>query len=228
MFSRSSTTTRFTPFHQYLLRRNHQQQQQHQYPTLFQNQHQLLIQSFRFFSQADKGVPHAWVDGELRPEYSSKNDRRKLNPATMAHFVQAKIQNDRRDHGLPEVVDWEAFAEGAVYIPTKSGPLWCGADDPRTQKFVARKEKLKRKPGQVSRKDPGEDQAIKLEDHPLRPYYSEPCDINDPMSIADGLYKAGRIKSYDVKHTASRIQYKQRNPIVSIMGFHKNFFRGGV
>lgn len=218
MFSRS---TRF-PLVQHLLRRQQQCSSSSLnffLPTSSASQNQLsLVQSFRFFSQADKGVPHAWVDGELRPEYSSKNDRRKLNPATMAHFVQAKIQNDRRDHGLPEVVDWEAFAECAVYIPTKSGPLWCGADDPRTQKFVARKEKLKRKPGQVSRKNPGEDQAIKLEDHPLRPYYSEPCDINDPMSVADGLYKAGRIKSYDVKHTASRIQYKQRNPIVSIMG----------
>jgi translation initiation factor IF-2 len=136
----------------------------------------------------------------------------------MAHFVQAKIQNDRRDHGLPEVVDWEAFAEGAVYIPTKSGPVWCGTDDPRTQKFMARKDKLKEKPFQIARRDPGEDPAVKLEDHPLRPYFSEPCDINDPMTIADGLYKAGRIKSYDVKHAAARIQYKSRPPIVSIMG----------
>jgi translation initiation factor IF-2 len=174
--------------------------------------------ALRRHSQADRGTPKAWIDGELRPEYSSKHDRKKLNPATMPHHFQAKIQNDRREMGLPEVVDWVLFAEGAVYIPTRSGPLWCGSDDPRVEMFTKRKEKHKVKPLQIARKAPGDDPTKLLEDHHLRPYFSEPSDINDPMSVADGLYKAGRIKSFDVKHTAARLSYKARPPIVSIMG----------
>ena len=169
-------------------------------------------------STADAGNAHAWVDGELRPEYSTKNDRKKLNPATMAHFVQAKIQNERRDMGLPEITNWEEFAEHALFIPTKSGPLWCGADDPRTQQFVRRKEKHKVNPLQVARKDPGDDAMVKLEDHPLRPYFSEPSDLHDPLSVATGLYKAGMIKSFDVKYTASRIAFVDRPPVVTVMG----------
>lgn len=64
--------------------------------------------------------------------------------------------------GLGEVVDWYEFAQDAVYIPTRSGPLWVGKDDPRAIKLVRRQAKMKRQPLQLDRPKPGPDKAKKL------------------------------------------------------------------
>ncbi len=94
------------------------------------------------------------VEGEPVDRYTSKNNFKKLNPATMPHFVKAKIQQDRRDLGLSEVVDWDEFAKDAIFVPSRSGAMWVGKDDPRCARFVARREKMKEKPLQMPRKNP--------------------------------------------------------------------------
>ena len=127
----------------------------------------LALASIRCHSQAQKGAAVPFVEGELQVRYSSKQSYKKLNAETMQHFVKAKIQNDRREIGLPEVDDWHAFAEGAVFIPTKSGALWVGEDDPRCKKFVTRKAKMDMKPGQLARRAPGPDPAVTLSRPPF-------------------------------------------------------------
>eukprot|EP00796_Vickermania_ingenoplastis_P008541 gene8541-5988_t len=175
--------------------------------------------SCRFQSQSSRGQPGPqWHDGELDPRYSSESNMRKLNPDTMAHYVKATIQNDRREMGLGEIFDWAEFAKDAVYIPTRSGPLWVGNDDPRAAKYMRRKEKMKVKPLQKARPKPGPDPAKSLEDHPLREYFTTATNLSDPLSVANNLHRAGRIREYDIKHTAAHIHYAPRPPIVSIMG----------
>jgi translation initiation factor IF-2 len=143
---------------------------------------------------------------------------RQLHADTMPHYVKATIQKDRREMGLGEVFDWVEFAKDAVYIPTRSGALWVGSDDPRAAKFMRRKEKMKRQPLQRTRPKPGPDPAKALEDHPLREYFTTATNLHDPLSVATGLHRAGRIREYDIKHTAAKIEYTARPPIVSIMG----------
>ncbi|KPI89412.1 putative Translation initiation factor IF-2 [Leptomonas seymouri] len=170
-------------------------------------------------SQSSRGKPSMqWQDGVVDPRYSSEGNMRQLNPDTMPHYVKATIQKDRREMGLGEVFDWAEFAKDAIYIPTRSGPLWVGSDDPRASKFVRRKEKMKRKPLQRTRPKPGPDPAKALEDHPLREYFTTATNLHDPLSVATGLHRAGRIREYDIKHTAAKIEYTARPPIVSIMG----------
>ncbi|TPP46959.1 Elongation factor Tu GTP binding domain family protein [Leishmania donovani] len=173
----------------------------------------------RYQSQSSRVRPSLqWQDGQVDPRFSSEGNMRRLNPETMPHFVKATIQKDRREMGLGEVFDWVEFAKDAIYIPTRSGPLWVGSDDPRASKFVRRREKMKRQPLQRTRQKPGTDQAKALEDHPLREYFTTPSNLHDPMSVATGLHRAGMIREYDIKHTASKIEYLPRPPIVSIMG----------
>lgn len=193
------------------------------YNPSFRLQKQGVITCFyhqeRNQSQSSRGQPGPqWQDGEVDPRYSSAANMKKLNPATMAHYVKATIQNDRREMGLGEVYDWEEFAKDAVYIPTRSGPLWVGCDDPRASKFVRRREKLKVNPMQKARPKPGPDPATALEDHPLREFFTTKTNLNDPLSVANNLHRAGRIKEFDIKHTAARINYVPRPPIVTIMG----------
>lgn len=155
----------------------------------------------------------------MDPRYASApTNMRQLNADTMAHYVRATIQNDRREMGLGEVSDWHEFAKDAIYIPTRSGPLWVGSDDPRAAKFVRRREKLKVSPMQKARRKPGPDPAKALEDHPLREYFTTSTNLNDPLSVANNLHRAGRIKEFDIKHTAAHIQYETRPPVVTIMG----------
>lgn len=143
---------------------------------------------------------------------------RRLNAETMPHYVKATIQKDRREMGLGEVFDWAEFAKDAIYIPTRAGPLWVGTDDPRAAKFVRRREKMKIKPLQRARPKTGADQAKQLEDHPLREFFTTSINVQDPLSVATGLHRAGMIREYDIKHTAAKISYQPRPPIVSIMG----------
>lgn len=179
--------------------------------TLF---HQKCLQS-----QSSRGQPGPqWQDGVVDPRYSSESNMRKLNPDTMAHYVKATIQNDRREMGLGEIYDWHDFAKDAIYIPTRSGPLWVGSDDPRAVKFVRRREKLKSNPMQKSRPKPGPDPAVSLQDHPLREYFTTATNLNDPLSVSTNLHRAGRIRELDVKYTAAQIKHTPRPPIVTIMG----------
>jgi translation initiation factor IF-2 len=179
----------------------------------------LGVVAVRHHSMADHGKAHRnFVDGEVKEGHTSKNNRRKLNPATMAHYVKANIQESRREQGLTEITDWSLFAESAVYIPSQAGALWVGEDDPRAQKYMTRRDKLREKPGQVKRFQPSEDTAVALESHPLRAYFSTPVDLKDPLSISEGLYKTGQIKEYDVKFNASKLKWVERPPIVTIMG----------
>lgn len=179
----------------------------------------LIIHQRRLQSQSSRGQPGPqWQDGVVDPRYSSEGNIRKLNPDTMAHYVKATIQNDRREMGLGEIYDWNEFAKDAIYIPTRSGPLWVGSDDPRAAKFVRRREKLKVNPMQKSRPKPGPDPAVSLQDHPLREYFTTTTNLNDPLSVANNLHRAGRIRELDIKHTAAHIQYFPRPPVVTIMG----------
>ncbi|KAG5501719.1 hypothetical protein JIQ42_05570 [Leishmania sp. Namibia] len=178
-----------------------------------------LRTALRHQSQSSRVRPSLqWQDGQLDPRFSSEGNMRRLNAETMPHFVKATIQKDRREMGLGEVFDWVEFAKEAIYIPTRSGPLWVGSDDPRASKFVRRREKMKRQPLQRTRKKPTADQAKALEDHPLREFFTTPSNLHDPMSVATGLHRAGLIREYDIKHTASKVEYVPRPPIVSIMG----------
>lgn len=173
----------------------------------------------RYQSQSStKSTGLRWEDGVVDPRYSSEGNMRKLNPDTMAHYVKANIQNDRREMGLGEVVDWNDFAKDAIYIPTRSGPLWVGSDDPRASRFMRRKSKMEKQPLQKTRKKPGPDTARLLESHPLREYFTTETNLNDPLSVANNLHRAGIIREYDIKHTAAKISYHPRPPIVSIMG----------
>ena len=160
-----------------------------------------------------------FVEGEVQHAHRGGNrNAKKLDPDNIPHFVKCSILNDRREMGLTEVDDWRAFAEDAIYIPTRGGPLWVGPDDPRAEKLMKRKEKLLVKPGQVTRKMPKSDPAKDLENHPLRRFFTTPTNLSDPMSIATGLHQTGAIKSTDVKFTAGKIAYESRPPIVTIMG----------
>lgn len=188
-------------------------------PLLFKCYSSFVVHQRRLQSQSSRGQPGPqWQDGVLDPRYSSEGNMRKLNPDTMAHYVKATIQNDRREMGLGEIYDWHEFAKDAIYIPTRSGPLWVGSDDPRAAKFVRRREKMKVKPMQKSRPKPGPDPAVSLQDHPLREYFTTTTNLNDPLSVANNLHRAGRIRELDIKHTAAHIQYVPRPPVVTIMG----------
>ena len=134
------------------------------------------------------------IEGDVVDRYTSKNNFKKLNPATMPHYVKAKIQQDRRDLGLSEVTDWEEFAKDSVFIPSRAGALWVGPDDPRCVRFVTRREKHKVNPLQIPRRQPAEDMAEELENHPLRGWFVTPVNFNNPLSIAEGVYKSGGIK----------------------------------
>ena len=169
---------------------------------------------------ASKGMSagQQWVEGNVLSEFTTANNRRKLNPAKIAKHVKAQIQNDRREMGLAEVLDWEDFCEGAMSLPTSSGYQWCGGDDPRVAKYMARMAKHKKNPSQVARPRPKSDPVHKIAEHPLRKFFSTSTDLRDPMMVAEGLYKIGRIREHDVKFTAAKIEYVPRPPIVSIMG----------
>ncbi|KAK7198568.1 translation initiation factor IF-2 [Novymonas esmeraldas] len=173
----------------------------------------------RHQSQSSRVRPSVqWQDGVVDPRFSSEGNARRLNAETMPHFVKATIQKDRREMGLGEVFDWVEFAKDAIYIPTRAGPLWVGSDDPRAAKFVRRREKMKQQPLQRTRPKPGPDQAKALEDHPLREYFTTPSNLQDPLSVATGLHRAGLLREYEIKHAASKVEHAQRPPIVSIMG----------
>jgi small GTP-binding protein len=172
----------------------------------------------RLQSTAGRGMPQPFMNGEVKEDAQHETYRKKLNAATMPHYVRAKIQQERRDIGLPEVDDWDAFCEHAVYLPTKAGPVWVGRDDPRCEKLMRRQAKMKERPAQVARAKPVRDPAKDLEAHPMREYFSTPSDFMNPITIADGLSKAGMIKAHDVKHMATQLTWKPRPPIVTIMG----------
>ncbi|ESL08202.1 translation initiation factor IF-2 [Trypanosoma rangeli SC58] len=173
----------------------------------------------RWQSQSSRGQPGLhWDEGVVDPRYSSEGNMRRFNPDTVAHYVKATIQNDRREMGLGEVYDWNEFAKDAVYIPTRSGPLWVGSDDPRCAKFMRRREKMRKTPQQKARPKPGPDPAKQLEDHPLREFFTTATNLRDPLSTANNLHRAGLIREYDIKHVAAKIRYVPRPPIVSIMG----------
>ena len=157
-------------------------------------------------------------EGIIDPRYSASQNWKKFNADTAAHYVKATIQNDRREMGLSPVVDWKDFGEEAIAIPTKRGELWIGADDPRCAKFIKRREKMKQNVGQIPRKQPSVDPAKAVQDHPFRQFFVSPITLTDPMSVSDGLYRAGMVKEYDVKFTAGKINYVSRPPVVSIMG----------
>ncbi|EPY34443.1 translation initiation factor IF-2 [Angomonas deanei] len=179
---------------------------------------QAVLTPRRYQSQSSVRTGLPFDDGEVDPRHTTAKNMRKLNPETMPHYVRSAIQNDRREMGLGEVVDWSEFAQDAIYIPTRSGPLWVGKDDPRAQRLVRRKEKMKKQPLQKSRRKPGPDMAKELENHPLREYFTTATNLQDPLSVANNLHRAGLLKEYDIKHTASRINYVPRPPVVSIMG----------
>eukprot|EP00758_Cryptobia_borreli_P003218 Tbor_TRINITY_DN3616_c0_g1::TRINITY_DN3616_c0_g1_i1::g.257::m.257/K02519/infB, MTIF2; translation initiation factor IF-2 len=183
-------------------------------PTCASQQHQRRHQSQSYHHHQ---VP--FKEGEIQDGMRGgvKNARR-LDPENIPHFIKCTIQNDRREMGLTEVDDWKSFAEGAVYLPTRAGALWVGPDDPRCAKLIRRKEKLSEKPGQILRSVPKSDPMKELEKHPLRRYFTTETNLNDPLSTANGLHQAGMIKSTDVKFSASKIEYKPRPPIVTIMG----------
>nr|CCC91433.1 putative translation initiation factor IF-2 [Trypanosoma congolense IL3000] len=173
----------------------------------------------RWQSQSSRGQPGVqWQDGVVDPRYSSAGNMRRFNPDTAAHYVKATIQNDRREMGLGEVHDWHEFAKDAVYIPTRSGPLWVGSDDPRCAKFMRRRAKMQKTPQQKARPKPGPDPAKALEDHPLREYFTTETNLRDPLSTANNLHRAGLIREYDIKFTAAKVKYVARPPVVSIMG----------
>ncbi|CBH12421.1 translation initiation factor IF-2, putative [Trypanosoma brucei gambiense DAL972] len=175
--------------------------------------------SRRWQSQSSRGQPGLqWQEGVVDPRYSSSGNMRRFNPDTVAHYVKATIQNDRREMGLGEVYDWHEFAKDAVYIPTRSGPLWVGSDDPRCAKFMRRRSKMQKTPQQKARPKPGPDPAKALEDHPLREYFTTATNLRDPLSTANNLHRAGLIREYDIKYTAAKVRYVPRPPVVSIMG----------
>lgn len=178
-----------------------------------------LSTTTRLQSQSPRAHPgNPFSEGEVDPRYTAEKNMRVLNPDTMAHYVKATIQNDRREMGLGEVYDWHEFARGAVYIPTRSGPLWVGEDDPRASKFIRRREKMKEKPRQIERPKINRDPAKELEDHPLREYFTTSTNLSDPLSVAKGLHVSGNIKEFDIKFTAGKLEYKPRPPVVTIMG----------
>lgn len=178
-----------------------------------------LLEQLRHQSQSYHNQQVAFIEGEVTEGYRGGiQNRRRLDPENIPHFVKCAIENDRREFGLPEVDDWKAFAEEAVYFPSRAGAVWVGPDDPRCQRLVKRREKLKDKPGQVARKVIKKDPVEDLETHPLRRYFTTSTNLSDPMSVATGLHQAGMIKSTDVKFTASKLKYHPRPPIVTIMG----------
>jgi translation initiation factor IF-2 len=174
----------------------------------------------RFQSQSRRGAGGAQYgdEGVVDPRYSSSDHWKRFNPDTAPHYVKATIQNERRELGLSPVVDWKEFAEEAVVLTTTRGQMWVGADDPRCAKLIKRREKMKRKVAQVPRKQSGGDPAKDIQDHPFRQFFVSPLTLTDPMSVSDGMYRAGMIKEYDVKFTAGKISYEARPPIVTIMG----------
>jgi translation initiation factor IF-2 len=172
----------------------------------------------RWQSQSFKGATSPFVEGEVDPRHTLEKGTRVLNAETMPHYVKATIQNDRREMGLGEVIDWADFAKDAILIPTRSGPLWVGSDDPRCARLVRRREKMKAKPQQLARKKINTDPAKELEDHPLREYFTTQSNLSDPLSVAKGLHHAGMIREFDIKFTAAKLTYKARPPVVTIMG----------
>ena len=156
-------------------------------------------------------------DGKSNSRYGDQSYIR-LTVGKLTSQMRAKIQNERRKQGLPQVIDWKDFCEDAIAVPTSFGTLWCGSDDPRVEKFVKRREKMEEQPLQVARGQQEVDEIGKLEDHPNRAFFTTATNLRDPMSVAEGLYRLGRIKSTEVKYTATQIKYETRPPIVSIMG----------
>ena len=177
-----------------------------------------LLGQVRHQSLAGNSIRVPFTEGVAKEGATVDGNRRRFNPSTVGHQVKNRVQQDRMDHSLPEVVSWDDFAEGAVCIPTRSGPLWVGADDPRCERYMKRKTKMEKNPLQMARKQPKTDIAKELETHPLREYFSTPSDLNNPITIADGLAKAGLIKAHEVKHMATQLKWEPRPPHVSIMG----------
>ena len=178
-----------------------------------------LVAQRRHQSQSYHNQQVAFVEGEVTDGFrGGAQNKRRLDPDNIPHFVKCAIQNDRREFGLPEVDDWRSFAEEAVYLPSRSGTVWVGPDDPRCVKLVRRREKLKERPNQINRKMTKKDPVAELEQHPLRRYFTTSTNLSDPLSIATGLHQAGMIKSTDLRFTASKLEYKPRPPIVTIMG----------
>jgi translation initiation factor IF-2 len=127
----------------------------------------------RYQSQSYHRHNIPFVEGEVQHAHrGGSRNAKKLDADNIPHFVKCTILNDRREMGLAEVDDWRAFADDAIYIPTRAGPLWVGPDDPRAEKLMKRKEKLLAKPGQVTRRMPKSDPAKDLESHPLRRYFT--------------------------------------------------------
>lgn len=178
----------------------------------------VVLEQRKHQSQSFKGATTPFVEGEIDKRHTVEKSSRVLNAETMPHYVKASIQNDRREMGLGEVHDWAEFAKGAVLIPTRSGPLWVGPDDPRCSRLLRRREKMKSKPQQVARKKINRDPAKELEDHPLREYFTTQSNLSDPLSVAKGLHHAGMIREMDIKFTAAKLEYKPRAPVVTIMG----------
>ena len=157
------------------------------------------------------------MDGKLTARYG-QGGYTKLTPGKLTVQLKSRIQNERRKQGLSQVIDWEDFCTDAVAVPTVSGVLWCGPDDPRVEKYVKRKEKMSVQPLQVARAEQGDDKIELLEKHPNRAYFTTATNLKDPISVAEGLHFIGRIKSTDIKYKGTEIKYASRPPIVTIMG----------
>eukprot|EP00760_Papus_ankaliazontas_P036044 PhM_4_TR8160/c0_g1_i1/m.12171/K02519/infB, MTIF2; translation initiation factor IF-2 len=169
---------------------------------------------------------HGSVGGGQRPFMEGKLNASRYGPGGFLKTTagkltaqkKAQIQQDRREHGLPQVVDWESFMEEAIPLPSRAGPVYCGPDDPRVARYMRRQERMAKGPDQIPRPEMKKDPVKELENHPLRHYFTTAVTPSDPMTVADGLYHAGKIRQSDLKHMATKIKYVQRPPIVSIMG----------
>ena len=156
-------------------------------------------------------------DGLRNARYGNESFLR-LTPGKLTEQLKAKIQSERRKLSLAQVINWDDFCGDAIAIPAQSGVIWCGPDDPRVEKYVRRREKMKLKPLQVERAEQGDDEMETLENHADRQFFVTPSNLKDPTSVADGLYRIGKIRSTDIKFKATQIKYKTRPPVVSIMG----------
>eukprot|EP00759_Apiculatamorpha_spiralis_P020953 PhF_6_TR26118/c0_g1_i1/m.36955/K02519/infB, MTIF2; translation initiation factor IF-2 len=172
----------------------------------------------RFQSQSYRSGNRPFDDGQMSALYGSRSNLHKLTTGKLTVQMKSKIQQDRRENGLAQIVDWDEFCEQACSIPSRSGPVWVGRDDPRITRHIKRQEKMNEKVDQVPRASIKRDAMQELENHQYRAYFTTATNLNDPLSVAEGLYRIGKITQQDMRHYATQIKYVSRPPIVTIMG----------
>ena len=137
-------------------------------------------------SQGVMGGSRQFVEGRLNARYAAKSGFHCLNMGKLTSQLKATIQQDRRENGLSQIVDWGEFCEEATSIPTRRGPMWLGKDDPRVVRYMRRLEKMKENVMHIARPRISEDPVEKLESHEHRVYFTTATNLRDPLSVAEG------------------------------------------